>query len=116
MWLWRWAWRGGFGGWRGRRSSPQRASLASRLRRGRAVSLADVPVVFILVGLVAYAVLGFADFGAGFWYLAAGSESEKGRRSRDHALHGMAPVWEANHVWLIFVLVVAWTAFPEVFG
>jgi cytochrome d ubiquinol oxidase subunit II len=79
------------------------------------VSLADVPAVLILVGLVAYAVLGFADFGAGVWHLVGG-DSEHGRRSRNHALHAMGPVWEANHVWLIFVLVVAWTAYPSAFG
>src|SRR3954452_5753795 len=101
--------------WRGRRSSRAPASPASPRHRGRLVSLADVPVVLILVGLVAYAVLGFADFGAGVWHLVGG-DSEHGRRSRDHALHAMGPVWEANHVWLIFVLVVAWTAYPAAFG
>ena len=79
------------------------------------MSLDDVPVVLILVGLVAYAVLAFADFGAGVWHVTPG-DSEHGRRSRDHALHAMGPVWEANHVWLIFVLVVAWTAYPTAFG
>src|SRR3954453_65128 len=72
-------------------------------------------MVLILVGLVAYAVLAFADFGAGFWYVIGG-ESAHGKRSREHALHGMAPVWEANHVWLIFVIVIAWTAYPTAFG
>ena len=77
--------------------------------------LYDLPLWFALVGLVLYTVLGGADFGAGFWQLVAG----KGKRAdeiRDHAHHAMAPVWEANHVWLIFVLTVVWTAYPAAFG
>ncbi|MGA9874597.1 MAG: cytochrome d ubiquinol oxidase subunit II [Solirubrobacteraceae bacterium] len=70
---------------------------------------------FILIGLALYAVLGGADFGAGLWQLFAGS-GDHARRIRDHAHHSMAPVWEANHVWLIFVLTVTWTAYPVAFG
>ncbi len=79
------------------------------------MSLAEVPLILILVGLVAYAVLGGADFGAGFWQLTSGPTDEA-RAIREHAHHAMGPVWEANHVWLIFVLVVCWTAYPTVFG
>jgi cytochrome bd ubiquinol oxidase subunit II len=79
------------------------------------MQLADVPVVLILVGLIAYAVLAGADFGAGFWQLSGGG-GERGREIREHAHHAMGPVWEANHVWLIFVLVVCWTAYPTAFG
>jgi cytochrome d ubiquinol oxidase subunit II len=79
------------------------------------MSLAEVPSILIVVGLIAYAVLAGADFGAGFWQLFAGS-SPHARRVKDHAHHSMGPVWEANHVWLIFVLVIAWTAYPEAFG
>jgi cytochrome bd ubiquinol oxidase subunit II len=60
-------------------------------------------------------VLAGADFGAGLWYLLAGP-GRRGRAIRDFSYHAMAPVWEANHVWLIFVLVVAWTAYPTAFG
>ncbi len=77
--------------------------------------LYDIPMVFILVGLALYAVLAGADFGAGLWQLLAGS-GERATRIRDHAHHSMAPVWEANHVWLIFVLTVTWTAYPVAFG
>jgi cytochrome d ubiquinol oxidase subunit II len=77
--------------------------------------MADVCLGFIVVGLTAYAVLGSADFGAGFWDLTAGG-ARRGGRVRGLIQHSMAPVWEANHVWLIFVLVIAWTAFPTVFG
>jgi cytochrome bd ubiquinol oxidase subunit II len=77
--------------------------------------LADVPAILMLVGLAAYSVLGGADFGAGFWSLFTGGGT-RGQEIREHAHHAMAPVWEANHVWLIFVLVVCWTAYPRAFG
>jgi cytochrome d ubiquinol oxidase subunit II len=78
------------------------------------MSLESAPLVAVLVGLVAYVVLGGADFGAGFWQLTA--RGEQGLPIREHAHHAMAPVWEANHVWLIFVLVVSWTAYPTAFA
>jgi cytochrome bd ubiquinol oxidase subunit II len=77
--------------------------------------LYEIPLIFVLTGLVLYTVLAGADFGAGFWQLTAGS-GERGERIRDHAHHSMATVWEANHVWLIFVLTVFWTAYPVAFG
>ena len=79
------------------------------------MELADVPVLLILVGIAAYIVFAGADFGAGLWYLLAGPGA-RGRPIRDFTYHAMAPVWEANHVWLIFVLVVTWTAYPTAFG
>jgi cytochrome bd ubiquinol oxidase subunit II len=77
--------------------------------------LYDVPLIFALVGLALYTVLAGADFGAGLWQLTAGSGPDAAR-IRDHAHDSMAPVWEANHVWLIFVLTVVWTAYPVAFG
>ncbi|HEX3910988.1 MAG TPA: cytochrome d ubiquinol oxidase subunit II [Solirubrobacteraceae bacterium] len=77
--------------------------------------LYEIPLIFVLVGLVLYAVLAGADFGAGFWQLLAGP-GKRGTPIRDHAHEAMAPVWEANHVWLIFVLTVTWTAYPGAFG
>jgi cytochrome d ubiquinol oxidase subunit II len=77
--------------------------------------LYDLPLIFALVGLALYMVLGGADFGAGFWQLFAG-RGKRGAEIREHAHHAMAPVWEANHVWLIFVLTVVWTAYPIAFG
>src|SRR5919197_3747235 len=79
------------------------------------MSLADVCLGFVLLGITAYAVLGSADFGAGFWDLTAGG-ARRGGRVRGMIQRSMSPVWEANHVWLIFVLVVFWTAFPRAFG
>ena len=76
--------------------------------------MAEIPIVLILVGLAAYTVLGGADFGAGLWELTA--RGERGAALRDHTHRSMAPVWEANHVWLIFVLVMAWTCYPEAFS
>src|ERR1700761_1666148 len=92
----------------------------------RRPAVAYVPVAFILAGMAAYTVLAGADFGAGLWTLLAfGPAGRSGRpaspgpsrqRIRDQARHAMGPVWEANHVWLIFVLVVCWTAYPVAFG
>jgi cytochrome bd ubiquinol oxidase subunit II len=78
------------------------------------VSLAEIPLVITLAALAAYAVLGGADFGAGFWHMAL--PGERRAELRDHTYKAMAPVWEANHVWLVFLLPVAWTAYPEAFG
>ncbi|MGH3028001.1 MAG: cytochrome d ubiquinol oxidase subunit II [Gaiellaceae bacterium] len=78
------------------------------------MTLAELPLALMLVGLTAYAVLGGADFGAAFWQL--GARGEQGGALRQHAYRAMGPVWEANHVWLIFVLVICWTAYPEVFA
>ncbi len=77
--------------------------------------LYDLPLAFALAGLALYAVLGGADFGAGFWQLVAG-RGKRGDGIRAYTHDAMAPVWEANHVWLIFVLTVTWTAFPAAFG
>jgi len=62
-----------------------------------------------------YAVLGGADYGAGVWDLSAGG-ARRGERARALIDHAMTPVWEANNVWLIFALVVLWTAFPRGFA
>jgi cytochrome d ubiquinol oxidase subunit II len=75
----------------------------------------DAVALVLMVGITAYALFGGADFGAGFWDLVAGG-AERGARPRAIAQHAIGPVWEANHVWLIFVLVVLWTGFPEAFA
>jgi cytochrome d ubiquinol oxidase subunit II len=77
--------------------------------------LTALPLVFALAGLGLYVVLAGADFGAGFWQLFAG-RGPQAERIRERAHDSMAPVWEANHVWLIFVLTVFWTAYPAAFG
>ena len=77
--------------------------------------MAEICFFLIILGLTMYAALGGADFGAGFWDLTAGGAA-RGGRVRGLIQHSMSPVWEANHVWLIFVLVITWTAFPVAFG
>jgi cytochrome d ubiquinol oxidase subunit II len=77
--------------------------------------MTDAVAVILFFGVTAYAVLGGADFGAGFWDLIAGGAS-RGERPRALIDHSIGPVWEANHVWLIFCLVVLWTAFSEAFA
>ena len=77
--------------------------------------LPELCLGLVILGVTAYAVLGSADFGAGFWDLTAGG-AERGGRVRGMIQRSMSPVWEANHVWLIFVLVMVWTAFPVAFG
>jgi len=78
------------------------------------MSLADVAAVILWLGVTFYAVFGGADFGGGFWDLVAGG-AERGERPRATIQRSLTPVWEANHVWLIFILVVLWTAFPSAF-
>ncbi|WP_131740453.1 cytochrome d ubiquinol oxidase subunit II [Actinomadura roseirufa] len=75
------------------------------------MSLADAALGLIMVGLSAYLLFGGADFGAGLWHLLS-------RRRTDQEVieHAMGPIWEANHVWLIFVMVMTWTAFPPIFA
>jgi cytochrome bd ubiquinol oxidase subunit II len=77
--------------------------------------LANVVLVFLWGGITAYVLLGGADFGAGFWDLLAGS-ARGGAPQRQRIAQSIGPVWEANHVWLIFALVVTWTGFPTVFA
>jgi cytochrome d ubiquinol oxidase subunit II len=79
------------------------------------VSKADACAVILWIGATLYALFGGADFGAGMWDLLAGS-GERADRVRAQIDRSIGPVWEANHVWLIFVLVVMWTAFPQLFS
>ncbi len=79
------------------------------------MTLAEVVLGVMFVGLIAYGLFGGADFGAGIWDLLAGG-TRRGQRQRDLIEHSIGPVWEANHVWLIFVLVVLWTGFPGAFA
>jgi cytochrome d ubiquinol oxidase subunit II len=78
------------------------------------MTLAEIVLSVMFVGLMAYGLFGGADFGAGIWDLLAGG-TRAGARRRGLIERSIAPIWEANHVWLIFVLVVLWTAFPRAF-
>jgi cytochrome bd ubiquinol oxidase subunit II len=79
------------------------------------MSLADFAAVLMFLGVVAYAILGGADFGSGVWDLLAG-DARRGAHLRSQIDRSIGPVWEANHVWLVYVLVFLWTAFPTAFG
>ena len=79
------------------------------------MTLAACLLVLVWLSLTAYALLAGADFGAGFWDLVAG-DARHGRSRRSLIEHSIGPVWESNHVWLIYVLVVTWTAFPPLFA
>lgn len=76
------------------------------------MSLPDAVAVIMFAAIVMYAVFGGADFGSGVWDLLAGGP-KRGASTRRLIDHAIGPVWEANHVWLIFVLVFLWTGFPE---
>ena len=69
----------------------------------------------LLASVTLYALLGGADFGGGLWDLLAGGD-RRGRAPRALIDESITPVWEANHVWLIFDLVIFWTAFPHAFA
>lgn len=79
------------------------------------MTVADLLLVVMFVGLTAYVIFGGADFGAGFWDVVA-SPGSAGDAQRHLIEDTIGPVWEANHVWLIFALVVTWTAFPPAFA
>jgi cytochrome bd ubiquinol oxidase subunit II len=76
--------------------------------------MSSAVAVVLFFGVTAYAVFAGADFGAGFWDLIAGG-AERGAKPRALVDHSIGPVWEANHVWLIFCLVVLWTGFSAAF-
>ncbi|WUH91218.1 cytochrome d ubiquinol oxidase subunit II [Streptomyces sp. NBC_00433] len=76
--------------------------------------MADLIAWVMVLAIAAYASGGGTDYGAGFWDLLAGG-AERGERPRRLIDHAMAPVWEVNNVWLIFVLVIMWTGFPAMF-
>ena len=69
----------------------------------------------LLASVSLYAILGGADFGGGLWDLLAGGD-RRGRAPRRLIEESITPVWEANHVWLVFDLVIFWTAFPLAFA
>lgn len=66
---------------------------------------------FMLLALSAYAVLGIADFGGGVWDLLA--RGPRANAQKKVISQAMGPVWESNHVWLIFFLIMLLTAFPK---
>jgi cytochrome d ubiquinol oxidase subunit II len=78
------------------------------------VSLEGLAALTVLVGLIMYADFAGADFGGGIWTALA-----SGPRAREQQLSlfdAIGPVWETNHVWLIYVVVALFTAFPLAFA
>ena len=77
--------------------------------------MSTAAAILLMAAVTFYAIFGGADFGAGFWDLTAGG-ADRGKRPREVIDHSIGPVWEANHVWLIFVFVLLWTCFPEAYA
>ena len=77
--------------------------------------MSTTAAAILFIAITVYGIFGGADFGAGFWDLIAGG-AKRGERPREVIDHSIAPVWEANHVWLIFAFVVLWTCFPEAYA
>ncbi len=77
-------------------------------------ALADLTAFVLLVTITAYSVAGGVDYGAGIWDILAGGGAQA-NRARALIDHAMAPVWEANNVWLVLAIVVSWTGFPLLF-
>ena len=78
------------------------------------VGLPEVLAALLALSLNAYVLFGGADFGGGVWDLLASGP----RRDRQRAVisHALGPIWEANHVWLIFAIVLTFTCFPPVYA
>jgi cytochrome bd ubiquinol oxidase subunit II len=77
--------------------------------------ISEVVAAILITVLAIYAIFAGADFGGGLWDLLAGGD-HRGRPVRQLIDETITPVWEANHVWLIFALVILWTAFPVAFA
>src|SRR5260221_9889762 len=76
-------------------------------------AIAVAAILFVVIA--AYALFGGADFGGGIWDLLAGS-AERGAAPRGLIDESITPGREANHVWLVFILVLLWTPFPPAFA
>jgi len=76
--------------------------------------LEHIIVILILLSLILYALMGGADFGGGMWDLLA--TGPRATRQREAIADAIGPIWEANHVWLILVIVLLFTAFPSGFA
>lgn len=77
--------------------------------------MAEVVAAVTFAAVVIYACFGGADYGCGLWDLTAG-DARRGGAMRARIDHSLGPVWEANHVWLIFILVYLWGGFPRAFA
>lgn len=78
------------------------------------LNLATATAALLVAALILYTILGGADYGGGVWDLLASGPRKKEQRKLIETAIG--PVWEANHVWLIFVIVIMFSAFPSAFA
>ncbi|WP_027714559.1 cytochrome d ubiquinol oxidase subunit II [Desulfuromonas sp. TF] len=78
------------------------------------MELENLAAAALLLGLIMYAAFGGADFGGGIWTALASGPRKKEQRER--LFHAIGPVWETNHVWLIYVIVVLFMVFPTAFS
>jgi cytochrome bd ubiquinol oxidase subunit II len=79
------------------------------------MTAAEGVAAVLVLGMTIYAWSGMADYGAGLWDLLAGGR-ERGRRPRELIDAAVTPIWEANHVWLVYLLIVTWTGFGIAFA
>lgn len=75
---------------------------------------ANVMAVILWLSILAFAIFGGADFGAGVWDLLARGDSAE--QQRGALIRAIGPIWEGNEIWLIFLVTGTWTAFPVVFS
>jgi len=94
--------------------APSLATIAAIMATTAPSALANISAGLVGAGLIAYATLGGADFGGGVWDLLA--RGPRARQQREAIAHAIGPVWEANNVWLIYVITVTWTTFPVVYA
>ena len=74
----------------------------------------QILLAVLVAGIVLYTLFGGADFGVGVWEFSTAFQSSE--KEREHLYRAIGPVWEANHVWLIFILVILFSAFPPAFA
>src|SRR4030095_15270455 len=97
-----------------RADPPTTPKAQRRTRRRRSMSLELLVAASMLVSLTFYALLGGADYGGGVWDLF--SRGPRADDQRTLIANAIGPIWEANHVWLILVVVILFTAFPVAFA
>src|ERR1700675_2919270 len=100
---------------RRRRPGDHRAGAGDDVRGVLAsIGLPELIAGIMVLALNAYVLMGGADFGGGVWDLLA--TGPRRTKQRELIAKTIAPIWEANHVWLIVVVVTLFTAFPVAYG
>lgn len=73
-----------------------------------------IVLLFIVLSFFLYVLLGGADFGAGTLELFSGAAHKKSIKKTVYSVLG--PVWEANHIWIIILIVILWISFPDFYN